>query len=82
MSSSEKQNLNNSKNDNNSMENSKNIIDNKENINNNIFNETNTNRNKLLTSQDWINYFKQSKINLEEINNALLSNIESTSIYF
>ena len=77
MSSSEKQNLNNSRNDNNSMENSKNIIDNKENINNNIFNETDTNRNKLLTSQDWINYFKQSKINLEEINNALLSNVES-----
>ena len=50
---------------------------NKENINNNILNETDPNKNKLLTSRDWMNYFKQSKINLEEINNALLSNVES-----
>ena len=78
MSSSEMQNLNNSSNNMNNLENSQNIDDNKENINNNnVINETETNRNKLLTSQDWINYFKQSKINLEEINNALLSNVES-----
>ena len=77
MSSSEIQNLNNSSNNMNNLENSQNIDDNKENINNNDINETETNRNKLLTSQDWINYFKQSKINLEEINNALLSNVES-----
>ena len=78
MSSSEMQNLNNSSNNMNNLENSQNIDDNKENINNNNdINETETNRNKLLTSQDWIKYFKQSKINLEEINNALLSNVES-----
>ena len=77
MSSTDKQNINNSSNEINNLENSQNNIDNNENINNNILNETDSNKNKLLTSLDWMNYFKQSKINLEEINNALLSNVES-----
>ena len=59
------------------------------NINNNNLNESiksNNNRNNLSqnrlfntnsNSSEWINYFKQSKINLEEINKLLLSNVES-----
>ena len=49
-------------------------------ISNNIINklnETDSNNNKLMSSKEWINYFKQSNINLEEINTALLSNVES-----
>ena len=54
---------------------------NKENINinntNNTLNHTESNQNKIMSSREWINYFNQSKINLEEINNVLLSNVES-----
>ena len=42
-----------------------------------MLNESESNNNKLMSSNEWINYFKQSNINLEEINNALLSNVES-----
>jgi hypothetical protein len=53
-------------------------IDNQNNNNNiNMLNESESNNNKLMSSNEWINYFKQSNINLEEINNALLSNVES-----
>ena len=52
-------------------------IDNKNNNNINMLNESESNNNKLMSSNEWINYFKQSNINLEEINNALLSNVES-----
>ena len=51
-------------------------INNDNNVNN-IINETEPNHNRLVSSKEWINYFKQSKINLEEINNVLLSNVES-----
>ena len=54
---------------------------NKENINNNninnIMNDNESNPNKMMSSKEWLNYFNQSKINLEQINNALLSNVES-----
>ena len=53
-------------------------IDNQNNNNNiNMLNESESNNNKLMSSNEWINYFKQSNINLEEIINALLSNVES-----
>ena len=79
MSSSERPFLNNSNINMNNFERMQNPNENNENINinNNTLNETDTNRNKLMSSKEWINYFKQSKINLEEINNALLSNVES-----
>ena len=44
-------------------------------INSNKQNDSNQNR--LSSSIEWINYFKNSKINLEEINKILLSNVES-----
>ena len=79
MSTSEIPFLNNSNINMNNFERNQNPAENNENINinNNTLNETDTNRNKLMSSREWINYFKQSKINLEEINNALLSNVES-----
>ena len=64
----------------NSNNNERNINMNENNDNENIdntLNESEPNKNKLMSSKEWINYFKQSKINLEEINNALLSNVES-----
>ena len=81
MSSSEIPNLNINNNEiNQDISNFNNNID-KENINinneNNNMNDTESNNNKMLSSKEWLNYFNQSKINLEEINNALLSNVES-----
>ena len=51
-------------------------FDNNNNINN-IMNDDESNQNKMMSSKEWLNYFNQSKINLEQINNALLSNVES-----
>ena len=42
-----------------------------------INNQNDSNKRKLMSSIEWINYIKQSKINLEEINKVLLSNVES-----
>ena len=51
------------------------------NFNNDDLNESiksnNLNDNKLMSSSEWVKYFKESKINLEEINKLLLSNVES-----
>ena len=51
------------------------------NNNNDDLNESiksnNQNENFLVSSMEWIKYFKDSKINLEEINKLLLSNVES-----
>ena len=51
------------------------------NFNNDDLNESiksnNQNDNKLMSSSEWMKYFKESKINLEEINKLLLSNVES-----
>ena len=49
----------------------------KENIGINSNNQTDSNQNRLSSSIEWTNYFKNSKINLEEINKMLLSNVES-----
>ena len=43
---------------------------------NKSINQNNINKNKL-TENEWFNYFKQTKTNLEEINKVLLSNVES-----
>ena len=72
-------------NDEKSIEKIDNILDNNDlNIKNNNLNNSiksnninDLNENKLISSIEWINYFKQSKINLEEINKVLLSNVES-----
>ena len=78
MSSSEIPIINNSNINNNNNERNINMNENNDNENiDNTLNESEPNKNKLMSSKEWINYFKQSKINLEEINNALLSNVES-----
>ena len=67
---------NNDNNNNNNIQNINNI-----NINNDDLNESiksnNQNENNLASPREWIKYFKDSKINLEEINKLLLSNVES-----
>ena len=78
MSSSEIPIINNSNINSNNNERNINMNENIDNENiDNTLNESEPNKNKLMSSKEWINYFKQSKINLEEINNALLSNVES-----
>ena len=78
----------NNKQNNNSNENNKENNDkmnlNDLNLNSNELNESiksinknDLNRNKLMSSIEWIKFFKKSKINLEEINKVLLSNVES-----